>query len=151
MTVKVFSIFGLFGLLAFSNAYAEPEAIPFFVQTIVATSHEQPHDDGKTKKIGPQLRKDLSPVFQWKHYREVTCQKIELRQGKVSRIQLTAERELELQIKNEAQLELRLFRDRKLVRKITESLSQRRVIMGGDRDNDEAWFVVVRRDKPSTE
>ena len=149
--MKAFSVLTFIGLVGLGNAYAQSEAVTLFVQTIVATNQEQPPDDGKAKKIGPQLRRDLSPVFQWKHYRQVSCQKIAVKQNGVSRIQLTAERELELQIKNDAQLELRLFRDGKLVRKIKESLSQRRVIMGGDRNNDEAWFVVVRRDKPSTE
>jgi hypothetical protein len=151
MAVKAFSIFALLGLLACSKAYAESEAATFFVQTIVGTNQEGAHHDDKTKKIGPQLRKDLSPVFQWKHYREVSCQKIEVREGRVSRMRLTAEHELELRIAADRQLELRLFRDAKLVRRITNPLSQRRVIMGGDRDKDEAWFIVVRRDKPSTE
>ena len=149
--MKAFLVFAFIGLLGLDNAYAQSEAVTLFVQTIVATNLEQPHDDGKTKKIGPLLRKDLSPVFQWKHYRQVSCQKIAVKPDRISRIQLTAERELEVQIKNDAHLELRLFRDGKLVRKIKESLSQRRVIMGGDRNHDEAWFVVVRRDKPSTE
>jgi hypothetical protein len=151
ITVKAFLVLPFIGLLGLGNAYAQSEAVTLFVQTIVATNQEQPHDDGKGKKIGPQLRRDLSPVFQWKHYRQVSCQKIAVKQDRTSRIQLTAGRELEVQIKNDAQLELRLFRDGKLVRKIKESLSQRRVIMGGDRNYDEAWFVVVRRDKPSTE
>ena len=151
MDVKAFSIFVLLGLLACGKANAESEAATFFVQTIVGTNQEGAHHDDKTKTIGPQLRRDLSPVFQWKHYREVRCQKIEVRGGKVSRIQMTAERGLELEIAADKQLELRLFRDAKLVRRMTNPLSQGRIIMGGDRNKDEAWFVVVRRDKPSTE
>ena len=149
--MKTFLVFTFIALLGLGRSYAESNAVTLFVQTIVASNLEQPHDDGKTKKIGPQLRKDLSPVFQWEHYRQVSCQKIAVKQDRVLRIQLTAGRELEVQIKNDAQLELRLFRDGKLVRKIKESLSQRRVIMGGDHNHREAWFVVVRRDKPSTD
>jgi hypothetical protein len=135
--------------LCTSTAYPKEEAVTFYIQTIVGTNRPEKGDGWK--KVGPQLQRELSPVFQWKHYWQVSSQKIEASQGQVSRIQLTKARELDVAIRKDDQLELRLYRDGKLVRKLKDVVSHRHLIMGGDSNKDEAWFVVVRRDKPSTE
>ena len=134
-----------------STVYGKEEPVTYFIQTIVGTNREKAPEGDKWKQVGPTLAKELSPVFKWKQYWQVSCQKIEVRAGKVSRIQLAKERELEVQMRGDGPLELRLFRDGKLVRKMKDLVSHRRVIMGGDSSKDEAWFVVIRRDKPSTE
>jgi hypothetical protein len=150
-SVKALLVCALAVALCGGTAYGKEEPVAYFIQTIVGTNLEKAEESQKWKQVGPRLARDLSPVFKWKHYWQVSCQKIDVREGKLSRIQLTRERELEVQIGGDRQLQLRLFRDGKLVRKMKDLVSHRRVIMGGDSSKDEAWFVVIRRDKPSTE
>ena len=45
--------------------------------------------------------------------------------------------------------EIRLYLNGNLVRVSRQSIQSGISIMGGDRETDESWFVVVRRDKPS--
>src|SRR5688572_17875463 len=139
----------LCAMLLAGTAYAKDEAVTYYIQTIFGTNRAEKGDGWK--KVGPQLQRELSPVFQWKHYWQVNSQKIEASKRQVSRVQLTKVRELEVRIREDDQLELRLFRDGKVVRKLKDVVSHRHLIMGGDSNKDEAWFVVVRRDKPSTE
>ena len=151
MSVKAWVVCTLAVALCAGQAYGKEEPVAYFVQTIVGTNREKPPEGEKWKQVGPNLVKELSLVFKWKRYWQAGCQKIEVFEGKVSRIQLTKERELEVDRRGDGQLELRLFRDGKLVRRMKDLVSHRRVIMGGDSSKDEAWFVVIRRDKPSTE
>jgi len=141
--ILVLAVLGLCGevVQAKTNTY--------FVQLIVGTNREKPPDGGK--RIGPKLKMELSPVFQWREYWEVSRNKIDVVADKRSRIRLTEARELEIQHFSEDRRILRLFRDGKVVRKVKDSMSARRLIMGGDSNKDEAWFVVIRRDEPSSE
>lgn len=123
--------------------------VTYFVQLIMATNEDGAKEKG-WKSIGPKLQKELSPVFQWKQYWEVSRTKVDVSEAKVSRIRLNATRELAI-LQQEGRLELRMFRDGKLVRKAKDNVSTQRVIMGGDSSKKEAWFLVVRRDEPSTE
>ena len=129
-------------------ARADTNAVTYFVQLIVATNGEKP-DAAKTK-VGPKLQKQLSPVFQWADYWEVSRKTVAATRGKHSRIRLDKERELELEHVSGDRLVLRLFRDGKLVRKMKGLIPKCRVVMGGDSSHDQAWFIVVRRDEPST-
>jgi hypothetical protein len=147
--VRVLLAVLLGALLWGGPAYAKDEPLTYYVQTIVGTNRDR--ETNEWKKVGPHLRRELSPVFHWKHYWQVDSQKVEMIPGKAARIRLTQERGLELVIHGDQQLELRLYRDGKIVRKLKDVVSHRHLIMGGDSNKDEAWFVVVRRDKPSTE
>ena len=129
-------------------AQADTNSVTYFVQLIVATNGEKPHD--AKAKVGPKLRQQLSPVFQWVDYWEVSRKTVAATIGKHSRIRLDKERELEIEHATGERLVLRLFRDGKLVRKMKGLVPKCRVIMGGDSSHDQAWFIIVRRDEPST-
>jgi hypothetical protein len=129
-------------------ARAATNGVTYFVQLIVATNGEKPPD--AKAKVGPKLQKDLSPVFQWANYWELSRKKVETSIGKRSRIRLGEGRELELEHVSGGRLVVRLFRDGKLIRKMKGLVPKCRVIMGGDGTGEEAWFVVIRRDEPSS-
>ena len=129
------------------SAKAGTNSVTYFVQLIVATNGEKPHD--AKAKVGPKLRQQLSPVFQWADYWEVSRKTVAATIGKHSRIRLDKERELEVEHVSGERLVLRLFRNGKLVRKMTGLIPKCRVVMGGDSSHNEAWFIVVRRDEPS--
>jgi hypothetical protein len=132
-----------------NTGHAKEDSVTYYIQTIVGTN--RPREEEGWKKIGPQLRRELSPVFQWQNYWQVSSQQVEVSKAKRCRVQLTKERELEVAIREDQQLELRLYRDGKVVRKLKDVISHRHLIMGGDSNKDQAWFVVVRRDKPTTD
>jgi hypothetical protein len=140
----VVAIFGVCG----GVGKAATNGITYFVQLIVATNGEKPPE--AKAKIGPKLQKDLSPVFQWANYWELSRKRVETQIGKRSRIRLNEGREVEFEQVSQEQLVVRLFRDGQLIRKMKGLVPKCRVVMGGDRTGEDAWFVVIRRDEPTS-
>jgi hypothetical protein len=131
-------------------AGTEDLATTFYIQIVHGTDQEKSKNP-EWKSIGPKLRKTLSSVFKWKHYWEVKRLSVSTGTGKASRIHLIKERDLEIKVLKSGQAELRLIRKGDLKRKLQMPLETRITILGGDADEDQGWFIVVRRDKPSTD
>jgi len=139
-------------LLALMGFQASAPAIEshqntLYVQLIRGTDHEG-RQEPTWKPIGPKLSQRLSPVFRWKRYYEVNCQPISIELGRVSRSRLSDIRQVEIEPLNASEMEIRLYRDGKLTQTSRQLMHTRMAIMGGDRIQNDSWFVVVRRDKP---
>jgi hypothetical protein len=100
------------------------------------------------KPVGPKLQKRLSPVFRWDHYWEVNRLMVNVEPTKTKRLHLSKDREVEIVPRGEREIEIRVYRDGQMIRKSRQAADVKMSIMGGDREKDEAWFVVVRRDAP---
>jgi hypothetical protein len=131
---------------------AGPEngSIKLWVQLVHATQSAavQP---ANWKPIGPELSKRLTDVFRWRDYYEVARQEISVEPGKITKASLSKDREVVVTFKSPTEMIVRLYRQGTMVRKTERSLNQKMTIMGGDANDREAWFVVVRRDKPATQ
>lgn len=132
-----------------SVCLAEGEPVVFYVQLIRATDRDV--QDASWRPIGPKLSNRLCPNFRWKKYWEVNRQTVKVQTGKRTRVRLNPEREVEIELRAQGDSEIRLFTGGKLVHKSKQSLQSRMSIAGGTRENDESWFVVIRRDKPNNE
>lgn len=137
-------------LLAFSvplMAGPENTSVTYWVQLVNATQAAtvQP---ANWKPIGPELNKRLSDVFRWREYYEVARLELQVEPGRIAKAKLGSEREVAINFKSPTEMEVRLYRDGQLIRKSERNLHQKMTIMGGDGNEREAWFVVVRRDKP---
>ena len=128
---------------------AEPDRVNLFVQWIHATNEDKAPPKGWVN-IGPKLRNELSPVFQWKHFWQVSQTGVPVQPGTPSAARLDETRKLEIILQENGRLSLMMYRHGKLVRKMTNLPLSRPVIMGGGASR-EAWFAVVRRDKPSAD
>jgi hypothetical protein len=141
-------------VLAFIGAFAAgaeaDEAATFYAQLIRGTDREMPEQVG-WKPAGPKLSKQLSPKFRWKNYWEVSRHTISVQAGKVSRTCLNPEREIEIHLRGANEYEVRLFVKGQLTCRSKQSMQSGMSITGGARENDESWFVVVRRDKPTVD
>jgi hypothetical protein len=90
----------------------------------------------------------LTPVWRWKYYWQVGEHEVKVSPGKVTKLPLQV-RDLELQLVSEEQVESRLFEKGKLVRTSRQKVSTAApIVMGGSPNDKNAWFVVVRKDKP---
>jgi hypothetical protein len=125
---------------------AGDDPVTFYVQLLRGTNEEK-SEDIKIKEVGPKLRKKLSPVFRWKNYWEVSRTAVTVGKGKTGRVQLPNSHALEIELLNPAESEVRLYLNGALRRKSRQPIHNRTTIMGGD-NNDDCWFVVVRRDPP---
>ena len=138
--------------LTVSRAWSAQEGSPatYYVQLIQGTNEEKPQD-ASWRAVGPKLSQVLSPVFTWKHYWEVKREEVVVTGGNVSKVKVTADRSLEIELIKDGQTELRLYRAGELKRKMRTSGETGMSILGGDAPGKDGWFIVVRRDKPTTE
>lgn len=147
---------GLVGGLALPGALFPTEAaenpsarqVSFYVQFIVGTNAEKPASP-EWKEVGAKLSGTLSPVFRWEHYWEVNRNHVVVTRGRVIHVPLGDERELHIRLLSESQAELSLFKTGELRRKLVRKIDGEMSILGGDKDERDGWFVVVRRDKPT--
>jgi len=126
------------------------EATTFYAQLIRGTDREMP-EQVSWKPAGPKLSKQLSPKFRWKNYWEVSRHVISVQAGKVTRTRLNPDREIEIDLRGAREYEVRLFVKGQLTCRSKQSMQSGMSITGGPRENDESWFVVVRRDKPAAD
>jgi len=143
-------ILGLLLLAGVGMAGAPPkpsEAMTYYVQIVQGTDEAKPRDP-KWKPIGPKLSERLATVFRWNHYWEVSCQPVSVARAKPAKIRVTPEREVEILLLNDKESEVRLYRNGRPARKSRQSIRDKMTIMGWDKEKAEAWFVVVRTEKP---
>src|SRR5262245_17520586 len=133
---------------ALTTGSGAEETTTFYAQLIRGTDREMP-EKVSWKPAGPKLSKQLSPKFRWKNYWEVSRHVIPVQAGKVSRIRLNADREIEIDLRGGKEYEVRLFVKGQLTCRSKQSLQSGMSITGGARENNESWWVVVRRDKPT--
>ena len=152
MKALFFSVTVLMGAFAVSAEAAEatPEATTFYAQLIRGTDREMPEQIG-WKPAGPKLSNHLGPKFRWKNYWEVSRHVISVRPGKISRTRLNPDREIEIDLRGDKEYEVRLFVKGQLTCRAKQSMQSGMSITGGARENNESWFVVVRRDKPAVD
>jgi hypothetical protein len=65
------------------------------------------------------------------------------------RVCLSKEREVEIDLSNRKCRKVTAFENGKVVQRISRPLGEGMTLIGGERDQESAWFIVVRRDKPS--
>jgi hypothetical protein len=128
----------------------EAEKVTFYVQLIRGSDAEE-RPTPECKPVGPKLSAKLRPVFHWKHYWEINRQQVALAHGGKARVRLSKERDVEIDLGDPAKRKVTAFKDGKPVARATRSAGDAMTVIGGERDGDTntAWFIIVRRDKPS--
>jgi len=124
------------------------EGRTYYFQVISGSDKELPAKTG-AKPVGPKLRSQFEAKFRWKNWAELSHGECTLTENETRTIKLPEKRELQLELSGKT-LEVRLYRAGQLVRKTRGSAETESVMMGGDQGRDEAWFIVIRHDKPGT-
>lgn len=136
----------LCGLLLSFAAVAADASRTFYVQFIWAT--DQPRPNGKQyREVGPKLTRKLSPL-RWKHYWEVEQKQISVRSQHTTRVNLPRQRKVEIELLKTGDVDVRLYRRTGLVTKTRQTINGKMAILGGEEDNKDSFFLVVRSDEP---
>lgn len=129
---------------------ADTEKATYYVQLIRGSNEDEPPEPG-SKRIGPKLSAALRPVFQWKSYWEVKRQQVALANGQKSTVRLSPQREVMIDLTDPAKRQVTVFEAGRPVSRAIRPSGEAMTIIGGDRDKGSAWFIVVRRDKPTVQ
>ena len=130
------------------SGQAEPVGVTFYLQLIRGVD-DAAAPTPAAQPIGPKLGDRLHSVFKWKHYWEIKRDTITVQEGAKAFKRITADRSVEVTLVNPGQLSLSVYKAGKLTRTITQSTGAQFFIVGGDTPEEQSWFVVLRRDKPS--
>jgi hypothetical protein len=136
-------------LLAISpivRAETRNDGFTFYVQLIQGTDTESPPAAGATL-IGDALGQRLH-MFKWKNYWELKRQTVHLNIGDKTRQRLTKNRDVEIALPTADNMTVCIYLKGKLTRKRTQRVKTAFYIAGGEKDEAQSWFIVVRHDKP---
>ncbi|MBI4664748.1 MAG: hypothetical protein HY735_38660 [Verrucomicrobia bacterium] len=142
-TISVFVPLFLGLILPFEMIAAEPKVgeRQFEAQLIWGTDKEKPGDP-ELKPVEPELVERLQKVFKWKYYYQVKREVITVPTKGAGKVTLSKKCEVEVRDLGKPMTEVKLFGEKKLVKRITQAVTQCLVMAGDDR-NDTAWFVVL--------
>jgi hypothetical protein len=136
-------------VLGTSLAFGAPEEkLTFYVQLIRGNNEDSPPVPG-ARVIGPKLSKSLHSVFKWKSYWEVSQREVVVAPGSKAKVSLSKERAVEIDLSQPKKTTVTAISDNQPVCRTTQHIDRNMTIIGADRDTNSAWFVVVRRDKPT--
>lgn len=126
------------------------EKITYYVQLIRGNNNSEPPTPDSIA-IGPKLSAKLHAVFSWTNYWEIARQEVAIAAGQKARVRLTSEREVEISLATKGQRTVTAFAAGESVGTTTQGVGEEMTIFGGDRENKTSWFIVIRRNKPSTD
>jgi hypothetical protein len=137
--------------LIFSAAEAQcaaPVPLTFYVQFVRGTDKDAAPAPN-AQLIGAKLRARLDGVFKWKNYWEIKRETVNLKTSQTTRKRMSAQQEVEIALLSPLEMTVSIYSNGKLTRKRKQPIDTAFYIAGGDRDNTQSWFIVVRRDNPA--
>jgi hypothetical protein len=147
MKTTLFSAVCALAMVSAADA-AHNTNLVFHVQLVRGSDQATPPTK-ESKPIGRKLAAQFRPIFAWKHFWEVKYAEVPLALGQKTRVRLNAQREVEIDLGTPGKRAVTTHSDGKALSRSVEHVDAPMTIIGGDRDAKSAWFIVVRRDKPS--
>ena len=134
-------------VLPFASA-GDAQIVTYYVQLVRGNNDDKP-PLAEAKRIGPKLSKKLQPVFKWESYWELNRRRIELPHGQKTKLKLSPEREVVIDHSEAGKRSVTAYSNGKIVSRTTRPIGEAMTIIGGERDANSVWFIVVRRDTPT--
>ena len=135
-------------MVVVSLAETGNETNKYYVQLIRGTDDNKAPEPN-SKPLSPQQTGSFRSVFKWKTYWQISLQQVEVAAGHSTRVRLNPDREVEIDLTRAEQRSVRAFHRGKLVQCASCPRGEARTLIGGDRDTNSAWFIVIDRKPPS--
>lgn len=140
---------GLFAALFFLNGTppAEHQSNTYYVQLVRGNNDDAPPQPG-SRPVGIKVARHLKSALNWKSYWELNRQQVAVCSGKTARVCLSSDRQVEIDLTNRKRRKVTAFENGKVVQRTMRPVGEGMTVIGGERDPNSAWFIVVRRDPP---
>ena len=126
--------------------HAKSEDIRFYLQLVRGTDEGSP-PFLEARPAGPKLNQRLQ-LFKWKHFWEIKRKTVVLHIGGKTRQRLSPHREVEIEMARSDEITVSIYSDGKLTETGKQAVDAVFYIVGGDYQDGQSWFIVVRRDQP---
>lgn len=141
-------LFAVVCLAAMVSCGDTSSKLTYYVQLVRGSNDAHPPEPGATA-IGPKLARHLNPVFSWTNYWEIARQEVAVSIGQKARVRLSQHREVEIDLTVKGMRTVVAFSNDEAVARGTRPIGESMSIIGGERDKETAWFIIVRRHKPA--
>jgi hypothetical protein len=121
--------------------------IRYYIQLIRAADSSQPPQTG-SRPVGAKLATTFHGALRWKHYWEICRREVDVPLGSAVNLHLPNQRAVEIDLTRPGKRTTVAYQNGKPVDRIVVPMGEAFTLIGGDRDDSTAWFIVVRRDKP---
>ena len=126
--------------------HAKSEGMRLYLQLVRGTEEGLP-PFLDARPAGPKLNQRLQ-LFKWKHFWEINRKMVVLHIGGKTRQRLNSHREVEIEMARFNELTVSIYSDGKLTETGRQAVDAVFYIVGGDNQDGQSWFIVVRRDQP---
>ncbi len=126
----------------------QPDYIRYYIQLVRATDSNQPPQFG-SRPVGAKLATIFHDALRWKHYWEICRREADVPFGGTATLRLPNQRAVEIDLTWPGKRSTTAFQHGKPVDRTVVRIGEAFTLIGGDRDDSTAWFIVVRRDKPA--
>jgi hypothetical protein len=126
---------------------AQQRPIRYYVQLIRSGDSEQQPQAG-SRRVGAKLAGTFCGVLKWKSYWEICQRDADVVPGGTMKVRLSNGRDVEIDLGRPGKRTVATFQNGRLVDRTTTPAGEAMTVIGGDRDQSSAWFIVVRRDRP---
>ena len=101
-------------------------------------------DKSKHKAVDSDLARNLQRMFKWKNYVEITNQTALIALNKTSDLKMSGHCTLKIKNLGGSRVEINCIGNGKQVSKGTHTLPPTWLVLGGNAENDSAWFIALR-------
>jgi hypothetical protein len=144
--MRYVALFAILLALALAwRARTQPDAVPYAIELIRGTDTDKQPEPGD-REVGPELAATFRSVFKWKDYWQVTSCRATAVRGKVTRLRLNHERAVEIDLTCPGKRRIAALWKGAVVGRAICPVGEGLTLIGGDRDQNSAWFIVVRRE-----
>jgi hypothetical protein len=127
---------------------AEHPSNTFYVQLVRGNNEDAPPQPD-SRPVGIKVARHLRAALNWKNYWEINRRQVSICSGNATRFCLSNAREVEIDLSNRKCRKVTAFENGKVIQSSMRPAGEGMTVIGGERDQDSAWFIVVRRDEPT--
>lgn len=135
------------GFIVNGTPSAEHQSNTFYVQLVRGNNDDAPPQPG-SRLVGLKVARHLHSALNWKSYWEINRQQVAVRSGRARRVCLSKERAVEIELTKRGCRKVTAFENGRVVQRTLRPDGEGMTLIGGERDQESAWFIVVRRDRP---
>lgn len=136
------------GFLLNGTPSAEHQSNIFYVQLVRGNNDDAPPEPG-IRPAGMKVARHLRSALNWKYYWELNCKEVAICPGKTRKVCLSRQREVEIDLTNRGRRRVTAFENGRVIQRTMRPAGEGMTVIGGERDSESAWFIVVRRDRPA--
>jgi hypothetical protein len=127
---------------------AEHQSNTFYVQLVRGNNDDAPPQPG-SRPVGIKVARHLRAALNWSNYWELNRRQVAVCSGRATRVCLSKEREVEIDLTSWNRRKVTAFENGRVVQRSSRPAGEGMTLIGGERDPESAWFIVVRRDQPA--